>query len=216
MQPRREQAGAQPERIALLQADRSGVHDQIDIRDHLLDLARVQRERQELGLRELHFTGDGCDPGEGAVGDDDFRRAFEGAFHGDPLPRPAGAEHEHAFAFDREIEIFLDRLEEAVAVGVEPAQLSLFDGDRVDGSQPTSFGVNLINALQGRNLVWHGEVDADHAHVTGAVQRATEILWLDMEGEIPPVHFQCVERRIVHRGRRRVRNGRSEHTDNRC
>ena len=101
--------------------------------------------------------------------------------------RSAGAEQHDVRSGELAPKVLAHAGGEAVAVGVEAVPAALRPAQGVDCADRARGGIDLRHAVEGDDLVRHGEVDAAEFSSVEEIERARQILGADFKPEIFPV-----------------------------
>src|SRR5207302_3034265 len=162
-------------RIAAIQSERRGIHDQIEMCDlesnsRLFPRNRLQsRDRtQDLGTGKIfsQFLSQLLRRSESAVGNDETLAIFPSTLQGDRPSCATTAQDHHLQIAKIDRELLPNGTGESFAIGVIAAKFCVIDLDRIDCADAARVAINFVHQFGGSDFVWRGQVHSDEVQVT--------------------------------------------------
>jgi hypothetical protein len=132
-----------------------------------------------------------------------FGRRFAGQRHGDRPGRAAGPQHQNPFPLRIDARV-AQRVQCPAPIRIVTDQLAVFVDHRVDAPDPLRGGIDPVDALHRLDLVRNRHRQSAIAHHAHPVQCPSDTARLDIMRHVHKGQPQFLERRVMHRRRKRM------------
>lgn len=191
--------------VIRLHAEGGGVDDEVDVLQLGVEMLIIPGnggdvlDGAEHGHLGAQFTGKEIGLFGGAIGKHEAPTAFEGALDSDSASgTAAGTEDEYSEITQVSLKGFFDASKKPGAVGVVTVQLTVAQGEGVDGSEASSSGVEVIDRVEGFEFVGNGDVDAEEPGVGEFGEGFFDLTGRDLDADVRGGDAGSGERWVMH------------------
>src|SRR5581483_9131186 len=213
---RRKQSGRDWSRIARIHPQRSGVDDEIDIRElhtHYRFLPRdsfkacrgakhasFHKKRTQSLRKSIRFS-------QCAICQNEAFAVLKRALPGNSAPRSATrADYQHPKNDQIDRELTANGTQKSFAVSIRSDEFLIANANRIHRSGASRRFIRLVDLREPRDFVWYGQVQSEEIQASQKAQCRSQFIRPDMETRVLSIDLAGAQRSVVHLWRERMRN----------